>query len=352
MRSYPLIRKSHSLIDVLKHIVKMIKNRGKVPKFQQLVIPKTNNFCEVLFKSVFSENITSNVEELPKSPEDLIKLVEKFNITGKGGANFPTYKKLEAFNNSDKLSRVLIINAAECDPGLFHDQWIALNLHSEVSKIANLIKELFNVDKIFLAAKFDLAENLWPGIDYVQLPERYPVGAEKLLVKVILGKDPMSYKYPVNEGVLVQNIQTLYSIYNAVFNPENVKQHLLTYRDLKNKKSYVVLTSNGSAIGDICSGNDIYIGGGIMQAKEAKADDIIDSSVNFIASGKAPEFKDDACKGCMQCVSHCPLGLDVNLVLKDEMDTQQGQRCVKCGSCSYICPAGIDLCSKVKELSA
>lgn len=352
MKSYPLIRKSHSILDVLKHIGKMIKNKGKVPKFQQLVIPKTTDYSEVSFKSLFNENINCNVEDLPKSPEDLIQLVEKFDIKGKGGANFPTSKKLEAFNKSDKTSRVLIINAAECDPGLFHDQWIALNLHSEVSKIANLLKELFNIDEIFLAAKFDLPENLWPGIHYVQLPERYPVGAEKLLAKVILGKDPLSYKYPVDEGVLVQNIQTLFSIYNAVFNPENVKQHLLTYRDLKNKKSYVVLTSSGTAIGDICSSQDLYIGGGIMQARKAKADDIIDSSVNFVAAGKAPVFKEGGCKGCQQCTSHCPLGLDVHLVVNNDMDVQQGKRCVKCGSCSYICPASIDLCSKVKELSA
>lgn len=353
MRSFPLIRKKHSIIDILKHIFKMIKNKGKVEKRQLLVIPKTNNYDDVEFRSLFNESTSEeNNKTLPTTPEALIELVKEFDIKGKGGAAYPMSKKLTTLNTVDKESRVMIINATECDPGLFHDQWITLNLYKEVNKAANILKELFNIGKIYITSKFDIPVKNYPGVEIVKVPDVYPIGAEKALVRQVIGVEPFTYKYPVDLGVLVHNVQTMLTLYNVLFNSQNSGQHFLTYLDIENNKNYIIETSIGSKLSEICNSSEFYIGGGIMQAKKSDKDMTIDSSINFVATGSAPVFKDEKCKGCQQCTSHCPLGLDVNLVAKDEMDVSEAQKCVKCGSCSYLCPAGIDLCSKINELSA
>lgn len=353
MRSFPLIRKSHSVIDILKHIFNMIKNKGKILKRQMLVIPKTNNYDDVEFRALFNKKDKEDKKTpLPNTPEALIELVREFDINGKGGAAYPMSKKLTSFSQTDKKTRALIINASECDPGLFHDQWITLNLYKEINKAAVVLKELFNINKIYLTAKFDIPAENWPGIEIVKIPDVYPIGAEKALVRQVMGIEPFTYKYPVDLGILVQNVQTMFTLYNALFDSNNFKQHFLTYLDLENNKNYIIQTSIGSRLSEICDSTDLYIGGGIMQAKASCKETQIDSTINFVASGDAPKFKEGKCKGCQQCTSHCPLGLDVHLVAKDDMAVEEGQKCVKCGSCSFLCPAGIDLCSKINELSA
>lgn len=351
MKSFPLIRKKHTFTGFLKAVFTMIRNKGEIQKRTPLVIPKTNRFNEVEFKSLLGENSSkSETIDLPKTKEELITLVERFNIQGKGGAAFPMYKKLESYGKVKVKSNIFIINATECDPGLFHDRWITLNLYKEINMATTLLKELLNVDKVYIATKYELPNENWPDIEVVKMPDIYPIGAEKAIIRGVLGIEPFTYKYPVELGVLVQNIQTILTLYNALYKPENINQHFLTHKNFSTNKSYIVMTSTGSKVSEISSDSEIYVGGGIMQGEKADPDYIISASTNFIASGSVPKFKEQDCKKCGLCTSHCPLGLDVHMAAKKNMEKSEASKCVKCGSCSYICPAGIDLCSNIQDI--
>lgn len=351
METYPLIRKKHTLLGTLKGIFKMVKSRGVVSKRTPLIIPKSNDYKKVEVMTLYnSESHYLEERELPKSTEELIEIVKQHNITGKGGASYPMYKKLEFLNQVEQRERIFIINATECDPGMLHDQWIANNLHEKINKTIKLVKLLMNIDKVFLATKYEIDTNNWKDIEIVKMPNVYPIGAEKAVIRATLGIEPYTYKYPIELGILVQNIQTILTLHNVLFDIKNINQHFLTYKDFENDKSYVVTTGIGSKLSDITKESGIHIGGGIMQGRIADPNETVSSATNFIATGNIPSFKNSKCKKCKQCTSHCPLGLDVHLAAKSEMDRSEALKCVKCGSCSYICPSGIDLCSNIQNI--
>ena len=56
-------------------------------------------------------------------PEEIIELIKKSGLTGRGGADFPTGLKLELTRNSNG-EKYLICNADESEPGTFKDKLI------------------------------------------------------------------------------------------------------------------------------------------------------------------------------------------------------------------------------------
>jgi len=69
----------------------------------------------------------SNFKALSKiakmRPEEVIELIKKSGLTGRGGADFPTGLKLE-FTRNSKGEKYLICNADEGEPGTFKDKLI------------------------------------------------------------------------------------------------------------------------------------------------------------------------------------------------------------------------------------
>ncbi len=59
---------------------------------------------------------------LAMQPEDVIKVVEKSGLRGRGGAGFPTSKKWEEARHSKATPKFVVCNADEGDPGAFMDR--------------------------------------------------------------------------------------------------------------------------------------------------------------------------------------------------------------------------------------
>jgi len=100
----------------------------------------------------------------------------------------------------------------------------------------------------------------------------------------------------------------------------------------------------------------VFAGGGIMQSFLADEEDKVGNTINFIASGIIPDFKESPqCSHCGECTKYCPANLKVNRIadLADqgrEAETAKYNvyECIQCGSCSYSCLAGRSLAAKVK----
>lgn len=153
-----------------------------------------------------------------KTPEDLIK---EAGIVGLGGAGFPTYAKLaKPFDNGG----VIIVNAAECEPILNHnivrieknpDQLIrGLKIVMEVTKAKRgiiAIKEthLEAINKLKAAMNDE-------RISVYILPDMYPMGEERAIIREVLGLTLEVDKLPSEAEAIVMNAETICRVQEAV----------------------------------------------------------------------------------------------------------------------------------------
>ncbi len=294
------------------------------------------------------------------SPKDILNRIKESEIFGMGGAAFPTSRKLQTLLTSKK-EKYFIINGVECDPGLIHDAWLLRNYAKEIQKGIALIARCIDFKGIYLAAK-DTEDLSYP--EYIKLyrvKDLYPMGAERILISEILGHRLDNKQLPAAEGILVLNVQTIYAIYQAVYLNQAADTRILTVTDLRERETEIVRVRLGMKLREVMDfvypgAVNIFAGGGMMQAYLSEEDAVIDQSVNWIATGNYPSYKESPqCSKCGNCMKSCPSGLKVNLIADlvdlgkvEETEKFYVSECISCGSCSYSCPAGRNLATRVK----
>jgi ferredoxin len=301
----------------------------------------------------------SEAEVSKLSVEDILQQIKHSELFGMGGAAFPTYRKLETLLTSEE-EKYFIINGVECDPGLIHDAWLLRNFYKEIQRGIELIRRCTSFTGTYLAVK-SVDGLTYP--DYIklhQVKDLYPIGAERILIAEVLGKQLTNRQIPAERGVLVLNAQTVYAIYEAIYLKKAADTRILTVADLNLKSAQVVRAKLGMKLRGIMEAVypgavNLYVGGGIMQASLAEEEDVVDQSVNFIATGSYPTYKESPqCSKCGSCSRYCPCGLKVNLIADlidlgkvEETIRYNVSECIGCGSCSYLCPAGRNLAARV-----
>lgn len=304
----------------------------------------------------------SNSNEINQlSSEEVLERIRINGVYGMGGAAFSTYQKLTTLISSKETDQYLIINGVECDPGLIHDAWLLRNRSEEIQKGIEVLRSCLKLKSVHLAVKNTTGLNYSDNLLIHRVPDVYPMGAERILINKILQKQISSDQIPAKQGILVLNVQTVYAIFEAVVENKPITSRFITVADLKKKIVQVVKVSLGMKIRDIMDAVypgvvNIFAGGGLMQAYLTDEEAAIDKTVNFLATGTFPSYKESPqCSHCGQCSKNCPSGLNVTRIveLADQgklAETKQYriQDCIGCGSCSYSCLAGRDLASKVK----
>ena len=61
---------------------------------------------------------------LKMSPDDIVEEVKKSGLRGRGGAGFPTGMKWSFLAKPEGVSRYLVVNADESEPGTFKDRYL------------------------------------------------------------------------------------------------------------------------------------------------------------------------------------------------------------------------------------
>jgi electron transport complex protein RnfC len=300
--------------------------------------------------------------------QDLREIVLDAGIVGMGGASFPTHIKL----NSPKPLHTLIINGAECEPYLTADARLMVEKTAQISAGIALIARCLGVRDVYIGIEKNKPEAIEAfsgvsGIKVKVLPSEYPQGGEKQLIKSILGKEIPRGKLPFDIGVLVQNVATVYAIYEAVYRGKPLIERIVTVTGSCLASPKNLLVRIGTPIKDLVDfcgplkeqPAKIIIGGPMMGiAQYTDQVPIIKSSSGLLLMNKneAKILDENPCIRCAACVRGCPVGLmpcQINLASERflwELTKEYGASdCIECGICNYVCPSNRKLLQTIKR---
>ncbi len=298
------------------------------------------------------------------SKEEIVKIIKESGIVGLGGACFPTHIKLTPPDDS-KIDYI-VINACECEPYLTSNHRIMLEYSNEIASGLKVLHHMFPKANIVIGIednKKDAIEIMSKSIKDLSycvidiLKTKYPQGGEKQLIETITKRQVPSGKLPSEVGCIVQNINTVLAIKEAVIDGKSLTHRIVTVTgDIVNnpRNLYVPLGTRLSELVDFCGGlkeeAGKVISGGPMTGYPLTTLDIpclkSTSSLLFFGRKEAKFLEESNCICCGRCSKTCPIFLNPQKLNKlvlvkkyDEFEKNNGMDCIECGCCSYICPA-------------
>ncbi|MFT6866915.1 MAG: electron transport complex protein RnfC [Cyclobacteriaceae bacterium] len=308
-----------------------------------------------------SETLITNI---PYTSEEIVRKIMEAGVVGQGGAAFPSHVKLSV--PKGKTVDTIIINGVECEPYLTADHRIMLEKPHEIMVGAQILMKALGVDKGIIAVEnnkkdaiallADIASD-YPGISVQGLKVQYPQGGERQLIEAVLGREVPSGGLPHDVGVLVHNVGTTFSIYQAVLKNQPLIQRVVTVTGLDVTKPSNFMVRIGTSVieviaaaGGIPTNTGKIISGGPMMGKALNDLEVpiakATSGILLIPEEESKRAEEFNCVRCGKCIEVCPMGLEpLKLVLlakgknTDQTKAESILDCMECGSCSFICPS-------------
>jgi electron transport complex protein RnfC len=189
------------------------------------------------------------------------------------------------------------------------------------------------------------------------LEVRYPQGSEKQLIESITGRKVPGFGLPFDVGVIVQNVSTTKSIYDAVALNKPLYEKVITISGKGINRPANLKVKIGTRLSDIVS----YLGGTTPDLKKIVAGgpmmgfsistlDIpitkTTSGIIFLEEEEIDTRPYSQCIRCGWCLDACPMGLSPNEIgIYVEAGRAQDTarfgvfECFECGCCAFVCPA-------------
>lgn len=281
-------------------------------------------------------------------------------LVGMGGASFPTHVKLAAKQPIDTL----LINAAECEPYITSDNRQMLEHPDEVIHGITEIMQWLEIPRAIIGIESNKPEAIRElssqcetraGITVSVLPERYPQGAEKVLVYHTTGRMIEEGQLPADQGVLVMNVSSVAFVSRYLRTGMPMVERIVTVDGDAVEHPCNVRVPMGTPIQDLlifagCRAEQtkkVLYGGPMMgiAVPDAHAPILKANNAITVLSHDTPP-KETACIRCGQCVAACPLRLMPVEIVKayHQKDWKRLEQlhvtlCMSCGCCSFVCPA-------------
>ncbi len=319
----------------------------------------------------------------------LADMLREAGVVGAGGAGFPTHVKVAG------QADTVIANGAECEPLVYKDTELMTNYPAQVVKglLASMaaVGAMRGVIGIKAKRKAAIAA-LQPhveaaaGVELLEMGDYYPSGDEYELVHAATGRLIPPGGIPLNVGVVVHNVESLYWIADAAEGRPAIDKFFSVNGAVASPKTFI--TPVGTRFADIlefCGGatvpDPVALIGGAMMGRYC--DDfetpvtrttggliVLDHSHPLIQRKVLPKtammrIGKSACDQCSYCTELCPrylLGYDVqpHKVMRSlefvatgaDIWNVWGQLCCSCGICTlYSCPESLfpkEACDQAK----
>ncbi|MBO7363974.1 MAG: electron transport complex subunit RsxC [Lachnospiraceae bacterium] len=288
-------------------------------------------------------------------------------IAEMGGNGFPAYAKLGAVIGK---ADTLIVNACEPEPYVTADEVLLRNHCPEIIEGARLIRDAIGAVRAVIAVsegREEVVKSLRRGLKDVSdveaaiLPDRYPQGADKLLVAAVTGREVPSGGLPMDAGCLVFNIATVYAITQAVYVGLPSVERYVSVTGEAVRRPRNLLVRVGTSFADLveaCGGlrEDVrkIVAGGPMTGRAVDSLAVpvtkTTSAVVCLLSDSAAETARPSCVRCGKCVDACPVNLDPLFLYRyartedaEELKALRLMDCIECGACAYVCPGKLPL---------
>lgn len=218
--------------------------------------------------------------------KELSLIMQQNGIVGAGGAGFPTYAKL------NENAETIILNCAECEPLLRLHRQLLEKYAQEIVETFHQIGQAVGAKEVVIGIKKAYTKTIdalnavigaYPEIRLGLLDEVYPAGDEVVLIYEVTGKVVRPGGLPIECGVAVFNVETVYNVYRAMNQKTPVVDKLVSVV-AEVEHPVTVRVPIGTSIeetvrlaGNVTTPNPVYFIGGPM--------------MGFIGSGAQPVTK-------------------------------------------------------------
>nr|WP_275660232.1 electron transport complex subunit RsxC [Pseudoalteromonas sp. Isolate6] len=299
--------------------------------------------------------------------KQLIDIIHQAGIAGMGGAGFPTYVKAD----SPKPIEFLVVNGIECEPYITADDRLMREHAKEIVAGVEVLQGILKPQKVLFGIEDNKPEAIAAITAAAQhnqdilvrsVPTKYPSGGEKQLVKVLTSKEVPSTGIPADIGVLVQNVGTLFAIWQAIFEGKPLIERVVTVTGNTITQPSNVWALLGTEIKHLLDSQGfspveaqrVVMGGPMMGFTLPSVRIPVVKTTNCILAPDNQELAipgdEKACIRCSACADACPQSLlpqQLQWFAKgkeyQKLEEYNLFDCIECGACSYVCPSEIPL---------
>ena len=333
-------------------------------KVESIIVENDGKYESIDYKANIKEVSTMTADDIRNA-----------GIVGMGGAGFPTNVKLSP-KNPEQIDTI-IVNGAECEPYLTSDYRRMIDNPEYIVEGLKIILKLFEKAKGYIAIEDNKPEAINKLSELVKGEERifvkpvktkYPQGGERTLVYAITKRQLNSKKLPADVGCIVSNIDTVYSIYEAIVLGMPLTKRIVTVTGdgIEEPNNFLVrFGTNYRELLDKCTnlveeGGKFISGGPMMGFAMSSLDvPVVKGSSSLLVFKKdiVSSIEESPCIRCGKCIEVCP-GRIMPAIVSDfakrgdveSFVKYNGMECCECGCCSYICPAKRHLTQNIKTM--
>jgi electron transport complex protein RnfC len=330
------------------------------------------NVMSVVIKSDGKNTLHESVQPAGSldslTPDEIVNIVREKGIVGMGGAGFPTAVKIKPPKPVDTV----LLNGCECEPLLTADHRVLVEYADDVIFGLQALLKASGAEKGIIAIednKPDAIEVLQAktadinNIEVVIAKTKYPQGAEKMLIKRVLGRQVPSGGLPADVGAIVSNISTVKAVSDAIQKGMPLIERVVTVTGERMKKPGNFIVKIGTSVKelvDYCGGvvgDDVTIKmGGPQMGFELKNLEVpVLKGSNGVIAVETVVTEPMPCIKCGRCADVCPMELRPLYFSKyagtanwQGFKDQSVMDCIECKCCETICSSKIPLVRMIK----
>lgn len=308
--------------------------------------------------------------------EEILGRIREAGVVGMGGAGFPTAVKL-APKDPSKIDHILV-NASECEPYLTSDYRCLMEVPEKVVAGLEVILKLFGPsckgviciednkpDAVELMKKTVSGKK---QIEVAVTKTKYPEGAERSLIYAVTKRQVNSSMLPADAGCVVDNVQTVIAIYEAVIEGKPCFERVFTFSGDAPKDPGNFRVPVGTPYrriieqaGGFKEEPEKIISGGPMMGFALPDLDVpvtkTSGALTCFIHDPVKNLVSGPCIRCGRCIEACPQRLVPCRLLDiaeagdmQKFQEEYGMECVGCGCCSYNCPAKRPLAVNINNM--